>query len=319
MPASALTNIGLFGNGRFYEGLLRKLNVSNLVELQDTGRLAYNELSNVIPSFVRRADLNHRNQKDFARFYESMNEELRVVAKQFTDFESTPHQFGVKLIDFNTSDVKKVAATLLYANSNKSLESLKEHCSQMSNEELTRIIDAACNSRENRRHKSPRALEQAFFTFEIVSDYGCYRDLHRHRMLTQERQFLTCDYHYFIPSEILETNLESPYRDAMEQSKKAYDTISKELPEEAQYVVPMAFNLPWYFHINLRALQWLCELRSSSAGHPNYRYIAQEMASQVSKAIPAFEPIFKFVDFEGHDALGRLKQEERKAEKLQQS
>jgi thymidylate synthase ThyX len=100
----------------------------------------------------------------------------------------------------------------------------------------------------------------------------------------------------------------------MDEAKKVYDLIAAELPEEGQYIVPMAYNMHWYFHINLRALQWMCELRSSPAGHPNYRYIAQEMAKQASKAIPCFERFFKFVDYEGYE-LGRLGQEIRLFEK----
>jgi thymidylate synthase ThyX len=90
--------------------------------------------------------------------------------------------------------------------------------------------------------------------------------------------------------------------------------IAAELPEEAQYVVPMAYNIRWYFHVNLRSLQWLCELRSSPAGHPCYRHIAQIMARQVAQVFPAFERFFKFVDYEGYE-LGRLGQEQRKQEK----
>ncbi len=318
LPASALTNMGVFGNGRFYEGLIRKLNINNLVELQDIGRESYTELSKVIPSFVRRADLNHRNQKDFAHFYETMNEEVKIVTQKNTQFENEPMQPGVRLLDFDPENVKKVAAAMLYSGSNKSLASLREHCNTLTDDELASILDAACNSRENRRHKSPRALEHATFTFEIMSDFGCYRDLHRHRILTQERQVLTCNHGYFIPPEVLGSEMEDVYREAMERSKKAFEEICDELPEEAQYIVPMAYNIPWYFYINLRSLQWLCELRSSPAGHPNYRYVAQEMAKQVCTAIPAFEPIFKFVDYEGHDDLGRLGQEIRKVEKAQQ-
>ncbi|MBM3183985.1 MAG: FAD-dependent thymidylate synthase, partial [Chlamydiae bacterium] len=87
------------------------------------------------------------------------------------------------------------------------------------------------------------------------------------------------------------------------------------LPEEAQYIVPMGYNIHWYFHVNLRALQWLCELRSQPAGHPTYRLIAQEMGRAVSKAVPLFERFFKFVDYDGYD-LGRLGAEIRQEEKL---
>jgi thymidylate synthase ThyX len=108
--------------------------------------------------------------------------------------------------------------------------------------------------------------------------------------------------------------MEKDYSEAMERGKAAYDQIAAELPEEAQYVVPMAYNIHWYFHVNLRSLQWLSELRSQSAGHPTYRYIAQEMARQVSLALPPFERFFKFVDFNGYE-LGRLGAEIRQEEK----
>jgi thymidylate synthase ThyX len=137
-------------------------------------------------------------------------------------------------------------------------------------------------------------------------------------MLTQDRQLLNCSHGYFIPAEILNTPYEQEYRNAMEKAKTAFETISKDLPEEAQYLIPMAYNVRWYFHVNLRALQWLCELRSSPAGHPNYRYVAQALAQQVCAAVPAFEKYFKFVDYAGYD-LGRLGQEQRKQEKALRS
>ena len=111
------------------------------------------------------------------------------------------------------------------------------------------------------------------------------------------------------------SDMEKEYRSAMDKAKKCYDEIREELPEEAQYVVPMAYNIRWYFHINLRALQWMCELRSSPAGHPMYRLVAQEMAQQVCSAFPEFKRFFKFVDYEGYE-LGRLGQEIRTLEKI---
>ena len=173
---------------------------------------------------------------------------------------------------------------------------------------MEEILADAARYRENRRHKSPRALEHAEFTFELCSDFGAYRDLQRHRMLTQERQILTCSCGYYIPDEILGTEMETTYRKAMNRAKALYEKISKELPEEAQYVVPMAFNIRWYFKVNLRALQWLTELRSTPQGHPTYRLIAQKMAHEVIKKFPEFERFLGFVDFEGYH-LGRLDQE----------
>ena len=314
LPAGALTNMGVFGNGRFFESLLQKLNSHNLVEMQDLGKKSFQELSKIIPSFVRRGDPAHKHQQTYTQFSEKTRNDLKMLADRHTSQIGGMENSGVRLIDYDPDCVYRVAAALLFEYSNAGMLELEEYCRTLPEEELSRILDAGCHYRENRRHKSPRALENAYFTFEIVADFGVFRDLQRHRMLTQDRQILTCDLGYFIPSEVVGTEMENPYREAMEEAKKVYQQIAEELPEEAQYVVPMAYNVHWYYTINLRALQWLCELRSSPAGHPNYRYVAQELAKQVIKVFPAFERFFKFVDFEGYE-LGRLGQEIRLIEK----
>lgn len=318
LPASALTNMGLFGNGRFFEHMIQRLNCHNLAELQDLGKRSYQELHKVVPSFIRRSETSHKHQQAFAQFYEDQLAEVKTVTNAFADKAEPLKQPGVNLIQHDPDSASKVAAALLFENSNSSLANLQELCKTLSEEEIARILDSASVSRENRRHKSPRALEHAYFTFEILADFGIYRDLQRHRTLTQERQLLSCNYGYFVPPEIEGTEMQADYIQAMDKAKAAYETISAELPEEAQYIVPMGYNVHWYFHVNLRSLQWLCELRSSPAGHPNYRFVAQEMARQVCDAIPEFERFFKFVDFEGYE-LGRLGQEVRKVEKMQNS
>lgn len=314
LPSGTLTNMGVFGNGRFFEMLLHKLQTSSLTESNEIGKRAFEELSKVIPSFVRRADPKHHTHTAWAKYHAAMEQEIAAVTKKETAFSAEKSSSGVKLLESDPLGKVKVAAALLFEYSNKSLKELEEHCRLLSSERLGEILEAGAKARTTRRHKSPRALEHATFLFEIVADFGAYRDLHRHRILTQKRQLLTCDLGYFIPEEILGTPMEAPYREAMERAKKAYDQIAKELPEEAQYVVPMGYNLRWYFQINLRGLQWLTELRSSPAGHPTYRLIAQEMAKAAIASEPEFERFFRFVDFAGHD-LGRLGQEEKRLHK----
>jgi thymidylate synthase ThyX len=316
LPASALTNMGVFGNGRFFESLIQKLNGHSLAEMQDIGKKSFEELSKVIPSFVRRAEPSHKYQRSFLDFQDQVSSELKQFAIRYAeDLDSMDHP-GLRLLSFDYEGPSKVAAALLFPHSQASLLDLQEYCRGLSADEMGKIFDSICNNRENRRHKGPRALEHTMFTFEILADFGIYRDLQRHRMLTQDRQMLTCDFGYYVPSEIKDTEIERPYIQALEEAKKAYDTLALELAEEAQYIVPMAYNIHWYFHVSLRELIWLCELRSSPAGHPAYRYIAQEMAKQVSLAVPVFERFFKFVDFEGYE-LGRLGQEIRIVEKMQ--
>jgi len=314
LPAGTLTNMGVYGNGRFFEQLIHKMHLSNLVEMQDIGKRLYEELSKVIPSFIRRSEISHYTHQNFVQFYEGMSSELRAVAYRNAEFSGNTEESGVRLLSYDSDAVIKVATALLFANSNKSIQDLWQHCKQLPEEEIARILDAGCAARENRRQKSPRALEHANFIFEIVADFGVYRDLHRHRILTQERQLLGCDHGFYVPPEIVGTQMETEYVSAMFKAKEVYDIIAAEFPEEAQYMVPMAYNIRWYFHVNLRALQWLCELRSQAAGHPTYRLVAQTMAKLVIKEFPAFERFFKFVDYDGYD-LGRLGQEQRKIDK----
>ena len=316
LPAGALTNMGMYGNGRFFETLIQKLNSQNLAEMQDVGKKSFQELSKVVPSFIRRAEQGHKYQKNYTAFMDQMNGELKALTEHHTQSVGRMEGSGVRLLSYDLDAPIRVAAALLFSSSQIGLMELHDHCKNLSDEDLNRILEAASHFRENRRQKSPRALEHAEFTFEIMADFGVYRDLHRHRMLTQERQILSCDHGYFVPQEIKNTEMEKEYSAALEQAKKTFDIIAKEFPEEAQYVVPMAYNLHWYFRVNLRSLQWLCELRSSPAGHTTYRYIAQELAKQVSKVFPCFERFFKFVDYEGYE-LGRLGQEIRIAEKMQ--
>jgi thymidylate synthase ThyX len=314
LPASTLTNMGVFGNGRFYEGLLQKLNSHDLSEMQEIGKKTYVELAKVVPSFIRRSDPSHRHQQSYVKFHETMRERLEQYLKGHALQPTASSVSQVRLIRYDAQDVTKVAAALLFDSSSSSLHDLQTYIASLAQEEVEFLLDAVASGRENRRHKSPRALEHASFTFEITADFGTYRDLQRHRMLTQERQLLSCDYGYYCPPEILGTEMHEEYVSALTQAQEAFETIRSSFPKEAQYIVPMAYNIRWYFHINLRALQWLCELRSQAAGHPNYRLIAQEMAQQVSNAIPSFGRFFKFVDFQGYE-LGRLGAEIRSEEK----
>lgn len=314
LPTGTLTNMGLYGNGRFFEQLIHKLNNNTLAELQEIGKKTYTELNKVIPSFIRRASSDHHTHTQVAELIERRDTVRRETEQTFTDFPERSLQPGVKLLDWDREAPQKVAAALLFEYSNKGLGDLLSHVKELSVDEVGQILDSGASFRENRRQKSPRALEHATFTFEIIANFGVYRDLQRHRILTQERQLLTCDYDYFMPPELKGLEIESDYCEAMHRAKEVFDIIAAELPEEAQYVVPMAFNIRWYFHVNLRSLQWLCELRSAPAGHPNYRFIAQELAREVVRVCPQFERYFKFVDYQGYD-LGRLNQEMRRSEK----
>ncbi len=309
LPAATMTNMGLFGNGRFYETLLQRLRASNLFELTNIASAGFVELNKVIPSFVRRSEEDHKHNIAYNTFMTNMGEDFADVARAFNGaFVSTSSEPTVKLIHSSKDAPIHVAAALLFPYCNSPLESIKEKLKRTTFSELHAILEKGWIHRTNRRHKSPRALEHAEFTFEITADFGIYRDLQRHRMLTQDKQLLTCNLDYYTPLEIIGTEMEGEYTEALKKAKQAFTIIAKDLPQEAQYIVPMAYNIRWYFHINLRALQWLTELRSQPQGHISYRKVAQDLCHQVIIAYPEFKEFFAFVDFEGH-SLGRLDQE----------
>lgn len=318
LPAATLTNLGFFGNGRFWYTLIQRLQCHDLSEIKDLGHNCLEELNKVIPSFIVRAQPHHKNQESFALFFASMKEQLRSVCQkqQFEkekDIETSNEV--VNLVYSNSEDIYKIAASLIYPYSDHSYGFLLNYCKNCSPEEILRIFEAASSSRENRRHKSPRGLETMEFGFDILADFGVYRDLQRHRTLTQERQILTTNYGYSLSEELMDTPYEKVYRSALEKAREAHFLIEKEFPEEAQYVVPMAYNIRWMFHINLRALQWLVELRSQPQGHINYRRVAQKMASLVVEKHPSLESFFKFVNYDDV-FLGRLEQERREEKKI---
>src|SRR4029077_11787278 len=149
------------------------------------------------------------------------------------------------------------------------------------------VLEAILGDRANRRQRPPRALEHAVYSFEIVANFGAYRDLHRHRMLTQDRQLLGTALGYDLPPGLEDLGLADRFRAAVEAAAAVHPKLVRDAgPELAQYVVPLAFRVRWYFRANLREVFHLCELRTTPQGHPDYRWVAQEMFRRVAEVHP---------------------------------
>ena len=314
LPSATLTNMGVFGNGRFFETLITKLRAEPIKELNEIGQFSYEELTKVIPSFVRRAHAEHRYFQDFRNFGQAQQELVRNFAETHLGQLKANTTESVRLIDFDPEAETKLLAALLYSHSGLPLQQIRESVSAMPDTEKIKLIEQTIDLRDHRRHKPERGLEMVFYTFDILGDYGMYRDLQRHRMLTQERQPLTTRYGYDTPDEIEDAGLGVEYHETMSRSADAFETIAKDFPHEAQYVVPMSYNIRWYVNINLRALIWLTEIRSTPQGHTGYRRIAQEMFRKVEAAQPLLAKYMKFVDLNEY-SLGRLGAEQRQEDK----
>lgn len=308
LPASTMTNIGLFGNGRAFEYLLVKLHSSGLGEARALAKAMQDELMCLIPSFVRRAD--DKYGKIWQEYLSAGRERMAGLSPIGNSISADP----VRLVSHEKNPLDKVCAHVLYRFSNVGLGELLEHCRGKSGEEKAGIVDAYVGERKNRRQKPGRAFENVYYTFDVLADFGIYRDLQRHRMLTQERQLLTCFHGYDVPQEFREAGLERQFREAMEQAREAWERIYSRHPEEAQYVVPMAYRIRWYFTVNLRELFHLIELRTMPQGHSAYRLVCQLMLKEIEKVHPYFAKHFRFADMNTY-YLGRLKSELRNEEK----
>jgi len=308
LPASTLTNIGLFGNGRAFEYLLVKMYSGGLAEAKETAKAMHNELMCVIPSFVKRAD---------DRYGKAQQEYLaagRERVSSLSPIGSSAAEDIVKLADYEKEPIDRVCAHIMYPASNASLGELLEFCKGRSMQEKLEIIDSYVGVRKNRRQKPGRAFENIYYTFDILADFGIYRDLQRHSVLTQERQLLTCFHGYEVPAGFREAGLEKGFREAMETAREAWERVYEKYPEEAQYVVPMAYRIRWYFTINLRELFHFIELRTMPQGHPAYRLLCQKMLRELEKTHPYFAKHFRFADMSTY-YLGRLKSELKTEEK----
>ena len=171
--------------------------------------------------------------------------------------------------------------------------------------------------RANRRQRAPRALEHAEYTFEIVANFAAYRDLHRHRMLTQDRQHLGTALGYDVPPGLAALGMRDGFVRAIEGAAEAHARLEREAgPALAQYIVPLAVHVRWYFRVNLREVYHLCELRTTPQGHPDYRWIAQQMFLRVKEVHPRLADYARFVDHGPGDELERRQAERRIDEKL---
>ena len=302
LPAATLTNMGVFGNGRFFEALLVKLHLAELAELRGLAQAMQGELGKVIPSFVRRA---HPAHPHFAGFQRHGAAQAALRRRLGAAIATDPGSPGVRLIDHDADAEVKVLAALAYPEAQASLGACRRWAAGLSATERERLLGELAAARGNRRHKPPRAAELAVYTFDLVGDFGMYRDLHRHRMLTQERQVLTTRLGYEVTEDVRGAGVELRFRALMDQAAETVEAIAAEHPLEAQYAVPMAFRIRWTMTVNLRALIWLCELRSQPQGHPAYRRMAQHLYAAVQAVHPRLATLFRFVDTSAPE-LGRL-------------
>lgn len=314
LPASTLTNVGITGNGRAFEYLLTVLGSSELQEERDLASNIKKELDTIIKSFVRRAD--DKYGKELQDYLKNIrNTAKRITLKEIIPKKTTnPH---TKLVDFETEKnaLDKLVTGIFYEQSpSTSYQNILNQVKKIPNEKKVGIIKTFSKLRKNRRHRPARAFESVYYTFDLLNNFGMFRDFHRHRALTLERQLLTIDHGYTIPNEIKILGIESDFKDCMNKTKDTFDKIRNKFPQQSQYLVNFAYNYPYFMKLNLREACHLIELRTVPQGHVDYRHVAQQMFKEIARVHPNISRIIKFADLNVYD-LERFESEKRTEEK----
>ena len=310
LPASTLTNVGITGNGRAFEYLLTVLGSSELKEEQDLASKIKKELETTIKSFVKRAD--DKYGKTYQKYLKDIKNKSRSITVKQIKSKSTK---GVltKIVDYEPEKnaIDKIITSIMYEQSpSTSYQNILQQVKKIPKQEKIKIIQEFTKLRTNRRHRPSRAFENVYYTFDLCNNFGMFRDLHRHRALTLERQLLTTNHGYSIPNEVKILGIDKDFKDVMNKTKDTFEKMSKKYPEQGQYVVNFGYNYPYFMKFNLREACHLIELRTIPQGHVDYRRVAQQMYKQINKVHPILSQIMKFVDMKEYD-LERFESEKR--------
>jgi len=318
LPSSTLTNVAITGNGRAFEYLLFNMFSSDLHELQNLGNNLFEELEKYIQPFIKRSKDRYSivYREYLIKTRDSVNQFLNSeLQSKENDNNYIINSDSVNLLSFipNKDAEIKLASSILHQYcKDTSMTFLLNYVNSLSDEKRHQIIRLYTQFRQNRRHRPGRAFESVDYSFELLTNYGTFRDLHRHRIMTISRQLLSTKYGFDIPEEILGLGIEKDYKDCMYFSNDVYNIISKKMLDEAQYVVNFAYRYPYFMKMNLREACHLIELRTTPQGHPDYRRVCQKLYSLIKKVNPVISEGIKFVDMNDYD-LERFTSEKKSA------
>jgi len=277
LPAGTRSNLGVYATGQSYEQMLLRMRAHPLAEVREYADLMLVELRKVIPAFLKRVDLPDRGAA-WSRYLEDTRERTLEAAARYTEDVGPGPGELVTLTDFDPEGEEKVVAAALYAATDLPDARCRELARAMGDEERAEVLRAYVGDRGNRRHKPGRAFERTDYRFDVLCDYGAFRDLQRHRPLTIEWQRLSPMHGYETPAEIVDAGFQDEWHGVMQDSARTWETLFAAAGKDvAQYAVAMAYKIRFVMQMNAREAMHLIELRSSPQGHPTYRRVAHEM------------------------------------------
>jgi thymidylate synthase ThyX len=312
LPAATTSNVGIFASGQAYEALLLRLRASSLPEARSYADLLLAELRQVIPSFLTRVDREDRGLAWSRYLAETSQETAKVVDALLGDPAPAEEGPSVRLVESDPAAEDKVLTAIAYPVLRIGEEEVAAMVARLGAEDRARLLAAYVGERGNRRHRPGRAFERAVYTFDVVCDYGAFRDLQRHRLCTIVWQRLTPDLGYDLPADVAAAGLGERYGACMRDLSALYRALEPRHPAQAPYAVSMAHRVRFAITLNARELMHLAELRSAPQGHPTYRTVAQQMHRLVAEQA-GHRGLAESMRFVVHDDvdLGRLAAEQR--------
>ena len=311
LPAASLSNVGIFGSGQAYEALLLRMRSHPLPEARSYAGMMLTELRKVIPSFLRRVDQPDRGIV-WSEYLEANRTAMSELAGELFADETPEPVPEVVLADWDPAGEDKMLAAMLFPYTDLPESQIAARVAQMTEAQRLDLVQRYAGERTNRRHRPSRALERIDYRFDVLADYGSFRDLQRHRLLTIEWQALTPRHGYAVPSLVDAAGGGEAYDEVMERSSDLYDALVEAAgPLEASYAVSMAYRVRYSMQFNAREAMHLIELRSQPQGHEDYRRIAAEMYRQIAEVAghQAVAAMLSHVDL-SEGVLGRLGAEE---------
>ena len=309
LPAATLSNVGIYGTGQAFESLLLRMRAHPLPEARSYAAMMLEELRKVIPSFLTRVDREDRGVAWSNYLEETRATTTETIGRIFADERAEPRP-AVTLTDFDPEGEDKLLAAICYPHTHLPDDQLLAKVRTLGHDDKVSLLRAYVGERGNRRHKPGRAFERVDYRFDVLADYGAFRDLQRHRMLTIEWQPLSILHGYEVPEAIDEAGLRQPFDDAMARSAALYDALLDPFPAQAGYAVSLAYRIRFSMQFNAREAMHMLELRTAPAGHPSYRVIGQEMHRLIAEQAGhrAIAESMKFVDHTTYE-LERLASE----------
>ena len=302
LPAATVSNVGIFASGQAYEGLLLRLAGHPLAEARTVGDALLGELRTVIPSFLTRVDRPDRGGVWAAYLAGTRDATRQVAAELVGGLDPVPVADEVTLVSWGPPDAEVELVTgMLYPHTDLPEAQLRRRVEAMTAAERQRVVRAYAGDRTNRRHKPGRALERITYRFDVLSDYGAFRDLQRHRMMTIEWQPLSPRHGYEVPDEVDQAGLGAAYRSTLDRLADLHAALHPALPAQAQYAVGLGHRVRYSIHCNARAAMQMIELRTTPQGHPTYRRICQRMHDLIAGVHPLVAELMTFADHSAGD------------------